>query len=197
MTESGIALVDTQIEEWRPDRADAASVARDIDMLGEVLHAVVHDGAGVSFVVPFSLDDGREFWLDRVLPGVKARTRRALVARWDGRIVGTVQLEFPWPPNQPHRAEVAKLLLHPVARRRGIARALMVAVESVARSEGRTLLTLDTWTGGAAEQLYRSLGYVTVGMIPRFARGSMTPTLEATTIMYKELIASGEVQPSS
>ena len=197
MTESRFALGDIQIEEWRPDRADAAAVARDIDMLGEVLHAVVHDGAGVSFVVPFSLDDSREFWLDRVLPGAQARTRRVLVARRDGRIVGTVQLEFPWPPNQPHRAEVAKLLVHPSARRRGIARGLMVAVERVARSEGRTLLTLDTWTGGAAEQLYRSLGYVTVGVIPRFARGSMTPALEATTIMYKELIAADEEQPSS
>ena len=197
MTESSFALVDTQIEEWRPDRADAASVARDIDMLAEVLHAVVHDGAGVSFVVPFSLDDGREFWLDRVLPGLKARTRRALVARWDGRIVGTVQLEFPWPPNQPHRAEVAKLLVHPVARRRGIARALMVAVEGLARSENRTLLTLDTWTGGAAEQLYKSLGYVTVGVIPRFARGSATPALESTTIMYKEITAADGGQPSS
>ena len=197
MTEPTSALVDIQIDEWRPDRADAASVARDIDMLAEVLRAVVHDGAGVSFVVPFSLDDGRGFWLARVLPGVQARTRRVLVARWDGRIVGTVQLEFPWPPNQPHRAEVAKLLVHPVARRRGIARALMVAFEGLARSENRTLLTLDTWTGGAAEQLYKSLGYVTVGVIPRFARGSATPALESTTIMYKEITAADGGQPSS
>jgi ribosomal protein S18 acetylase RimI-like enzyme len=77
--------------------------------------------------------------------------------------------------------------VHPSARRRGIARALMLALERVARAEGRTLLTLDTWTGGHAEQLYRSLGYTVVGVIPRYARGSTTPELEPTTIMYKEL----------
>jgi GNAT superfamily N-acetyltransferase len=157
-------------------------------MLGDVLHGVVHTGAGVSFIVPFSLDDARAFWVERVLPGVRAGTRRVLVARRGAQIVGTVQLDFAMPPNQRHRAEVAKLLVHPDARRRGIARALMIALESVARSEGRTLLTLDTWTGGHAEALYRSLGYVTVGVIPRFARGSTTPALEPTTIMYKELV---------
>ncbi len=156
-------------------------------MLSDVLHAVVHVGAGVSFVVPFSIADARAFWVDKVLPGVRARTRRVLVARWNERIVGTVQLDLAVPPNQLHRAEVAKLLVHPDARRRGIARALMIALERTALSAGRTLLTLDTWTDGHAELLYRSLGYVTVGVIPRFARGSLTPELEPTTIMYKEL----------
>jgi len=69
----------------------------------------------------------------------------------------------------------------------------MVELEAVAQSEGRTLLTLDTWTGSAAEQLYRSLGYVTVGVIPRYARGSLTPELEPATIMYKELTAEKEL----
>jgi GNAT superfamily N-acetyltransferase len=110
-----------------------------------------------------------------------------LVARLDGRIVGTVQLDPAWAPNQPHRAEVLKLLVHPDARRRGIARALMVALENLAQTQGWTLLTLDTWTGQAGEQLYRSLGYSAVGAIPRFARGSTTPELEPATIMYKEL----------
>jgi len=178
---------ETQIEEWRPDRRGAASLDRDLDMLGEVLHAVVHDGAGVSFVVPFSPAEARSFWVEKVLPSARAGTRRVLVARWGARIVGTVQLEFAWPPNQQHRAEVAKLLVHPIARRRGIARALMLELEALARSEGKTLLTLDTWTDGNAEALYRSLGYTVAGVIPRFARGSLTPDLEATTIMYKEL----------
>jgi GNAT superfamily N-acetyltransferase len=177
---------DIQIEEWRPDLPGAA-LDTDVDMLAEVLHAVVHDGAGVSFVVPFSHGDGRRFWVDKVLPDVRAGTRRVIIARLGGRIVGTVQLDFAMPPNQQHRAEVAKLLVHPSARRRGIARALMLALEAVARSARRTLLTLDTWTGGNAEVLYASLGYVTVGVIPRFARGSTTPALEPTTIMYKEL----------
>ena len=180
-------LAEILIEEWQPDRPGAVSLDHDIAMLGEVLHAVVHSGAGVSFIVPFSLDDARAFWLDTVLPGVRARTRRVVVARWGARIVGTVQLDLAVPPNQQHRAEVAKLLVHPEAQRRGVARALMMALEAVAESERRTLLTLDTWTGGSAERLYRSLGYVPAGVIPRYARGSLTPDLEATTIMYKEL----------
>jgi GNAT superfamily N-acetyltransferase len=182
-------LAGIQIDEWRPDTSDATPLEEDINMLGDVLHAVVHDGAGVSFVVPFSLEEGRAFWRDTVLPGVRAGTRRVLVARWDARIVGTVQIDLAVPPNQRHRAEVLKLLVHPSARRRGIARALMIAIEAVAHGEGRTLLTLDTWTGGNAESLYRSLGYVVAGVIPRYARGSTTPELEPTTIMYKELAA--------
>jgi ribosomal protein S18 acetylase RimI-like enzyme len=174
-----------RIEQWRPDRSGVPSA--DVEMLGEVLHAVVYAGAGVSFVVPFSPDQARAFWLDAVLPGVRTGTRRVLVARRAERIVGTVQIDLAVPPNQRHRAEVLKLLVHPAARRQGIARALMRSIEDVARSEGRTLLTLDTWTGGHAEALYRSLGYVAVGIIPRYARGSQTPDLEPTTIMYKEL----------
>lgn len=156
-------------------------------MLAEILHAIVYDGAGVSFIVPFSIEDSRAFWREKVLPPVLAKTRRVLVARTDDRIVGTVQLDLAMMPNQQHRGEVAKMLVHPSARRRGIARALMVALEDVARAEHRTLLTLDTWSGSAAETLYRSLGYVVVGQIPRFARTSMKTALEPTTIMYKDL----------
>ena len=181
------------IEEWSPfatapgDKQPSSIVESDLDALADVLRAVVYDGAGVSFVVPFSNDDAHRFWLTDVLPGVQARTRRVLVARLDDRIVGTVQIDLATPPNQQHRAEVLKLLVHPSARRRGIARALMVAVEPIARAEGRTLLTLDTWTGRPAEALYASLGYVVAGVIPRYARGSLTPELEPTTIMYRHL----------
>ena len=175
------------IEEWHPDRDAGAHLERELDMLAEILHAIVHVGAGVSFVVPFALDEARAFWIDKVLPGVRAGTRRVLVARAADRIVGTVQLDLAMPPNQQHRAEVLKLLVHPDARRHGIARALMVALEEVARSAGRSLLTLDTWTDGHAELLYRSLGYVVIGVIPRYARGSVTTALEPATFMYKEL----------
>jgi ribosomal protein S18 acetylase RimI-like enzyme len=106
-----------------------------------------------------------------------------------------VQLILATPPNQPHRAEVVKLLVHPDARRQGIARALMTAVEEIARSEGRTLLTLDTVAGSHAETLYRSLGYVVVGVIPGYARDPLTPQLRGATIMYKE-IASLEACPT-
>ena len=184
------ALDEIRIDEWEPDGAGSASLEDEIEMLAEVLRAVVYGGAGVSFFVPFSIDEARTFWRDEVLPEVRARTRRVLIARLRSRTVGTVQLDLALPPNQQHRADVAKMLVHPEARRRGIARSLMNALETMARSEGRTLLTLDTVTGSAAESLYRSLGYVAVGVIPRYARGALSPELESTTIMYKELTGS-------
>jgi GNAT superfamily N-acetyltransferase len=181
---------DVRIEEWRPASDGSTALDADIAMLGDVLHAVVYGGAGVSFFVPFSIDESRGFWREKVLPGVRAGTRRVVIARLGTRIVGTVQLDLGTPPNQRHRAEVTKMLVHPTARRRGIARALMQALEAIALSEQRTLLTLDTVTGSAAEPLYQSLGYIAVGIIPRYARGSLTPELQAATIMYKELSIS-------
>lgn len=180
-------LADVRIEEWHPDAKSPGLIEVDVAMLGEVLHATVHAGAGVSFFVPFSMEEACAFWRDKVLPAVRARTRRVVVACIDSRILGTVQLDLAVPPNQRHRAEVTKMLVHPTMRRRGIGRALMQALEPIALSEQRTLLTLDTVTGSAAEPLYLSLGYVQVGVIPRYARGSLTPDLEAATIMYKEL----------
>jgi GNAT superfamily N-acetyltransferase len=186
------------IELWNPGD-DRTRLQTDLESLSEILHAVVHDGAGVSFVVPFSMEEARAFWTERVLPGVLAGTRRVMVARdATGSIVGTVQIALDLPPNQRHRAEVLKLLVHPRARRRGTARALMLAIEHVARADGRTLLTLDTWTGSHAETLYRSLGYIVAGVIPRFARGSTTLNLEPATIMYKDLEAlpsASEISP--
>jgi ribosomal protein S18 acetylase RimI-like enzyme len=172
------------IEEW-----PAAAPTRDTDLrqLGTVLHASVHADASVSFILPFSLEDAFAYWSEKVLPSVEAGARRLLIARLEDHIVGAVQLNLDSPPNQRHRAEVSKLLVHPEARRRGIARALMTALEKIAVAEGRTLLTLDTRRGDAAEPLYRSLGYVIAGVIPRYARGPLRPDLEDTTIMYKEL----------
>ncbi|HYR85480.1 MAG TPA: GNAT family N-acetyltransferase [Terriglobia bacterium] len=187
MTHGANPPAEIQVEEWRPDDPGAASLDDDISMLAQVLHAVVHGGAGVSFIAPFLIDDARAFWIDTVLAPVRDGTRRVVVARREERIVGTVQLDLAMPPNQQHRAAVAKLLVHPSARRRGIARALMIALENIARSEGRTLLTLDTVSGSYAESLYRSLDYIVAGVIPRYARSSLTPDLEDATIMYKEL----------
>ena len=185
----------TRIEEWLTgdsflNASQAAAIDADLDMLAEVLQAVVQGGASVSFFTPFSISEARAFWKDKVLPGVQAGTRRVVVARDGDRIVGTVQLHLDMPPNQQHRADVAKLLVHPDARRRGIAKSLMTALEEIAISEGRTLLTLDTVTGSVAESLYRELGYITVGVVPRYARGALTTDLESTTIMYKELVES-------
>jgi len=180
----------TRLEEWLPGPDATALLDEELAMLGEILHAAVHGGAGVSFFLPFSREDARRFWLEKVLPGVRAKTRRVLVARRGRLIVGTVQLDLVTTPNQRHRADVAKLLVHPEARGQGVARSLMVALEGLARTEGRTLLTLDTVTGSPAEILYRSLGYGTVGVIPRFARASLSEELESATLMFKELAAS-------
>ena len=165
----------------------ADDVERDMDELGALLHACVHAGASVNFVLPFTQADAAAFWRDNTLPKVRAGTRLLLVARAGGGIVGTVQLDSDTPPNQPHRAEVNKLLVHPEMRRRGIARALMAEVERQARHMGRSLITLDTRTGDAAEPLYASLGYATVGVIPGYCRAPAEDRLDTTTIMYKAL----------
>ena len=165
----------------------ADDIAARIEGLGALLHACVHGGAGVHFVLPFSQSDSEAFWRRSVLPGVAQGLRHLLVAEKDGRIAGSVQLDRDTPPNQPHRAEVAKLLVHPDFRRQGIARALMVELEGMARRQGRSLLTLDTVTGDKAEPLYASLGYETVGVIPGYSRTPSGAHLDSTTVMYKAL----------
>jgi ribosomal protein S18 acetylase RimI-like enzyme len=191
-TPDGEARVNrVSIEQWSPAALRDASLNQELDMLARVLHSAVHAGASVSFILPFSEDDARAFWSDRVFPGILSGSRALLVARCGGEIVGTVQLSLEVPPNQGHRAEVTKLLVHPKARRRGIARALMSAVEEVAGAHGRTLLTLDTRHGDMAEPLYLSMGYILAGIIPRYARDPREPRLEATSILYKELPGQG------
>lgn len=165
----------------------ANDIARRERELGAVLHACVHAGASVNFVLPFSEDDAGAFWIHKVLPEVCAGMRTLLVAEIAGRIAGTVLLDIDTPPNQPHRAEVSKLLVHPDFRRRGIARALMAELEHRAHTLGRSLITLDTRTGDAAEPLYASLGYHAAGIIPGYCRDPFEDTLDATTIMYKAL----------
>ena len=155
--------------------------------LGTLLHACVHAGASVNFVLPFSHSDSRAFWHDKVMPAVCAGKRTVLVARDRGRIAGSVQLDTDTPPNQPHRAEVSKLIVHPDHRRRGLARALMAVLEDLARQRGRSLITLDTRTGDHAEPLYASMGYRTAGIIPGYCRDTVEHRLDATTIMYKAL----------
>ena len=165
----------------------AEEVAAHLEGLGALLHACVHAGASVNFVLPFAPADAAAFWRDNTLPKLCAGARLLLVARAGGGIVGTVQLDTDTPPNQPHRAEVSKLLVHPEMRRRGIARALMAAVERQARQMERSLITLDTRTGDTAEPLYASLGYATVGVIPGYCRAPAEDRLDSTTIMYKTL----------
>ena len=166
---------------------DADGLAEHLDGLAEILHASVHAGASVNFVLPFSLEDSRAFWRGKVFSSVEAGGRILLVALAGGSIAGTVQLDLDTPPNQPHRCEVTKLLVHPDFRNRGIARSLMGALEGRARDLGKRLITLDTRTGDMAEPLYRSLGYRTAGVIPGYSRAPDGERYDSTTYMYKAL----------
>lgn len=153
--------------------------------LAEVLSACVEAGAGVSFMLPFPPSEAAGFW-QGLAPRVAEGTILVLAARNDrGCIEGTVQLQLVTAPNQPHRAEVAKMLVHPRARRQGLAEALMRRLETEARRLGRRLLTLDT-AGDVADRLYRRLGFQEVGTIPGFAYWP-DGRLSDTTIFYKWL----------
>jgi len=165
----------------------ADDIAGRVCELGALLHACVLDGASVSFVLPFAAADAEAFWMEKVHPAVQAGGLLLLVAHVGGRIAGAVQLDHNTPPNQPHRAEVRKLLVHPDFRRRGIAKALMAELERRAGRLGRSLITLDTRTGDKAEPLYASLGYRTAGIIPGYCRDTFGDWLDSTTIMYKAL----------
>lgn len=165
----------------------ADDIASHVGELGALLHACVHDGASIGFVLPHTEADSEAFWRRKVVPGVLDGTRVLLVAQKSGKIVGSVQLDYDTPPNQPHRAEVRKLLVHPDFRRRGIAKALMADLEQLASRLGRSLLTLDTRTGDTAVPLYTSSGYRTAGVIPGYCRNPFEDHLDSTTIMYKVL----------
>ena len=171
---------------------DEADIERHIENLTELVHACVHDGASIGFIIPHSRADSAAFWRDRVAPAVRQGRRLLLIALRDGRIAGSVQLDHDTPANQPHRAEIRKLLVHPEFRRQGIARQLMAEIERHAVRLKRSLLTLDTRTGDSAEPLYRSLGYQTTGIIPNYCRDTFTERLDATTIMYKTLSVVGD-----
>jgi len=151
--------------------------------LSETLVACVRLGASVGFVPPFGQAEALAFW-HQLLPAFSAGDRRILVARINGRIVGTVQLVVAMPGNGQHRGDVVKLLVHPDARRQGIARQLMQKIEALALAAGKKLLVLDTVTGSDAQVLYQSLGYELSGTIPGYAL-STEGVFEATSVMYK------------
>jgi GNAT superfamily N-acetyltransferase len=160
----------------------------DIRALGELLVDAVETGAAVSFLAPLSLERAEGWW--RTVMATAQPSALFFVARDDGGICGTVQLHPAWAPNQPHRAEVTKLLVHRRSRRTGIGTQLMRTTEDAAWRAGFTLLTLDTKRGAAAEQLYRQLGWTAAGTIPRYA---LDPdgTPHDAVIFYKERDSSG------
>ncbi len=149
-------------------RLDVTEVHAQLDGLASILADCVAGGASVSYLAPFSHEQARAAF-EVVADEVEQGRRLLLAAFADGQLVGTVQVILALPPNQPHRAEIAKLLVHRSARKRGIAQLLMERAESEARAEGKTLLVLDTVTGDDAERLYARLGWTRVGVIPGYA----------------------------
>ncbi|AXA67583.1 GNAT family N-acetyltransferase [Pseudomonas oryzihabitans] len=170
---------------------EAAAFTRHLDDFQRLLAACVEQGASIGFILPLSDSANRRFWIEAVAPGLARGARLLFAALQDGRVVGSVQLVLDTPANQPHRAEVVKLLVHPDCRRQGLARRLMQAVEAAARAEGRELLTLDTRSDDHAEPLYLSLGYQVAGRIPGYALDARQPERrDSTTLMYKTLTAA-------
>ena len=164
------------------DAAAAASAERG---LADVLVACVADGAAISFMPPLPVETARTFWAD--VSRAVAGGRRILLAGWvDGILAGTAQLDIGTPPNQPHRADLAKMMVHPRARRRGLGSALLAAAEAAAAGAGRSLLTLDTRADDAGEALYRLAGWTEAGRIPRYA---LNPdgTPHATVLFFKNI----------
>jgi GNAT superfamily N-acetyltransferase len=168
-------------------RLEPPEVRAELDRLAAVLADCVAGGASIGYMEPFGHSEALA-----AFQGFAAEVeqgRRLLVAAYDeGELVGTVQVVLALPPNQPHRAEITKLLVHRSARRRGVARLLMERAEAEARAEGRTLLVLDAVTGGDAARLYARMGWTTVGEVPDFA---LYPDGRpcATTYFYKALDA--------
>jgi ribosomal protein S18 acetylase RimI-like enzyme len=148
------------------------------EMLTEILIEVVADGGSVSFMHPLDPATARAFW-DGALAAA-ARNERIVLGAWDGDVlVATVTLLLDCPPNQPHRAEIAKMMTRPSYRKRGIGAALMREAEKIAVERARTLLVLDTAVDGGASELYEKLGFVLVGTIPDYAlkpHGGLTGT---------------------
>jgi GNAT superfamily N-acetyltransferase len=170
----------------RIERLSRDATNRDVAELTALLLDAVDSGAGVSFMAGLSAVEAETWW--RASIAAVPPRGAILVARDADGIVGSVQLQPAWAPNQPHRADVAKLMVHRRGRNRGIARALMEALERAAEDAGFTLLLLDTCQGSAAERLYLSLGWVHVGVVPGFA---LNPdhSLCDTVFFYKRLTA--------
>ncbi|HSL83437.1 MAG TPA: GNAT family N-acetyltransferase [Thermoanaerobaculia bacterium] len=168
------------IERLTPPVADA-----DLRSLAALLVDAVESGAAVSFLGTLTLEEAEAWWRKAV--AIADPRAIFLVAREEARIVGTVQLHPGWAPNQPHRAELVKLLVHRGSRRNGLGARLMEAAEEAARQAGFTLLTLDAKRGTPAEHLYRRQGWTHAGTIPRYALDPDGVTPHDAVIFYKEL----------
>ncbi len=165
---------------------DVAAAASAAPRLAAILIACVDGGATVTFLPPLHPDKARAFW--HRLSSEIASGRRLLLAGWQhGALVAAGTLDLATPENQPHRAEVQKVIVHPAARRAGLARALMRRLEHHALALGRPLLTLDTGAGGAGEALYRAEGWHETGRIPDHAIGA-DGILHDTVFFWKRAV---------
>ena len=163
---------------------DAAAARAAIDELADVLVDCVAGGASVSFMLPFGRNDAVAYFEQVIASVVRGKTI-LIAVKLDGRIVGTVQLGLDMPPNQPHRADIRKLLVHRSARNHGIGAALMARAETEAKARGRMLLVLDT-AGAEAERLYVRAGWQRVGVIPDYAMWPQGGFCD-TTYFWKKL----------
>jgi GNAT superfamily N-acetyltransferase len=164
---------------------NAAEGRQYLAALADVLLDCVAGGASVSFMASLSKPEAEAFF-ERVVEGVERGERVLLAAFVDSELLGTVQILTATPPNQPHRADIAKLLVHRSARGQGLATRLMEQVEEASRRAGKTLLVLDTVTGGDAERLYMRLGWTKSGIIPNYALFPDGRFCD-TTIFWKDL----------
>jgi GNAT superfamily N-acetyltransferase len=163
----------------------AAEAERRLGELGAILRDAVESGASVNFLEGFTQSEAEEFWRGQI-SGLADGGRHLLVAEDGDRLIGTVVLTKAPQPNQPHRADVGKMLVLESHRRKGVGRRLLDAVEALAREEGRTLLMLDTTLGSSGDLLYRSCGWVQYGIVPGHALSTLgVPT--ATAFFYKEV----------
>ena len=163
---------------------DAAAAQAAIGELSDVLVDCVAGGASVSFMLPFGHADAAKFF-EKVIGSVARNETLLVAAKLNGYIVGTVQLGLDMPPNQPHRADIKKLLVHRSARKHGIGAALMQRAEQEAKARGRTLLVLDT-ASGDAERLYARSGWQRVGVVPDYAMWPQGGFCD-TTFFWKKL----------
>jgi GNAT superfamily N-acetyltransferase len=159
--------------------------AADVRSLARLLVEAVDSGAAVSFRAPLSVETAEAWWHKTIAESDPRAI--VLVAKDAQGIAGTVQLHPAWAPNQPHRAEIVKLIVHRRSQRTGLGTRLMLNIEDAAKRAGFTLLTLDAKRGAAAERLYRRLGWTVAGTIPRFALDS-DGTPHDAVIFYKELM---------
>ncbi len=164
---------------------------RDVRDLARLLVDAVESNASVSFMSPLTLEAAEAWWRETI---ATARPRAIFVAARDAEgIAGSVQLHPAWAPNQPHRADIAKLIVHRRARGRGLAAAMMHAIERAAASDGFTLLTLDTVRESAADRLYRRLGWTAAGVIPGYA---LDPSgVMCDTVVFYKAIGTDTVAP--